>query len=212
MEYFFKQYTKPIPIDKDEFTYKKMSEISSSDIEELAKIYCTVFNQDNRHLIKELSIKGKSTELGIWNEKPYSISSCLEIISDYVSDKYFGVCAYGLVKSKKIPIGASVYQLRDINNLKSKGYIVPFSVPENTEFWCSIDTFRADIIFNGTLIKGLANKMRDQVIAHIKKQSPVLLYSSTNNPRMVKSWVNYGFTIVNKETACGNKFQAFKLI
>lgn len=212
MDYFFEPYTKPIKIDKEDFVYKKLSEISHLDIEELAKIYCTLFNQDNKLLIKELGIKGKSAELGLWNEKPYSLAICEDIIKNYVTDKYFGVCAYGVVESKIAPLGANVYQLRDINNLKSKGYSIPFSIPESTEFWCSIDTFRMDLVFNDNLIKGLVSKMRDEVIALFKKQNPVLLYSSTNNPIMVKFWMNYGFTVVNKETTFGNRFQAFKLL
>lgn len=206
MDYFFEPYTKPITIDKEEFTYKRMAHISPIDIEELAKIYCTLFNQDNKQLIKELGIKGKSTEVGLWNENPYILSTCVDIISDYMTDKYFGVCAYGLVESKRVPLGACVYQLRDINNLKSKGYLIPFSIPVETECWCAIDTFRLDLVFNGKLIKGLASKMRDEVIALNKKQNPVLLYSSTNNPIMVKSWASYGFTVANNETTFGNKF------
>lgn len=211
MDYFYEPYTKPIQIDNDEITFKKLSEISSTDIEELAKIYCTLFNQDNKIVLKELDIKGKSTDSGIWNEQPYSLSMCMGILNDYVTDKYFGVCAYGTANNRKIPVGACVYQLRDLDALKSKGYEIPFDIPNNIESWCAIDTFRVELIVDGGLIKSLAVKMRDKVIDFYKKKSPVLEYSSTNNPVMVKSWKKHNFVIVNKETKFGNKYQAFKI-
>lgn len=211
MEYFYEPYTKPVHVDSDEITFKRLSEISSIDRKELAKIYCTLFNQDNKIVLNELGIKGKSSESGIWNEVPYFLSRCRDLIDDYVSDKYFGVCAYGTANNKKIPIGACIYQLRDLANLKSKGYKIPFDIPNNVEYWCAIDTFRLELVVNGIPIKGLANKMRDKVIDFYKKQCPVLEYSSTNNPVMVKSWKKHEFVIVNKETTFGNKFQAFKI-
>ncbi len=212
MLYFYEPYTKPLPVDTERFTFKKLSEISFLDRDVLAKIYCTLFNQDNKLLIKELGITGKSTEVGIWNEKPYFLPTCKDVINDYVTDKYFGVCAYGVVGGKRVPLGACVYQLRDLDNLKSKGYALPFNIPDNSEIWCAIDTFRVDLVFNGKSVKGLANEMRDYVDKLFKEKNPVLLYSSTNNPIMVKSWRKYGFTIVEKETTFGNKFQAFKLV
>ncbi len=211
MEYFYEPYTNPVNIDNDEVTFKILSEISSTDREELAKIYCTLFNQDNKIVLKELGIKGKSSDSGIWNEEPYLLSTCKNLLNDFVSDKYFGVCAYCIANNKKIPVGACVYQLRDLDNLKSKGYEIPFDIPNNIECWCAIDTFRVELMVNGSLIKGLANKMRNKVIDLYKKQRPVLEYSSTNNPVMVKSWKKHNFVIVNKETTFGNKFQAFKI-
>jgi hypothetical protein len=211
MDYFFDPYTKPIQIDNDEFTFKKLSEISPADKEELTKIYCTLFNQDNKIVLTELGIKGKSTDSGVWDEEPYSLSTCRFLLDDYATDKYFGVCAYGTINNKKIPVGACIYQLRDLGNLKSKGYEIPFDIPNNIEFWCATDTFRVELTVNGSLIRGLAKKMRDKVKDFYKKQWPVLEYGSTNNPVMVKSWRKHGFVIVEKETTFGNRFQAFKM-
>jgi hypothetical protein len=211
MEYFYYPYTKPVHLDNDKITFKRLSEISSTDREELAKIYCTLFNQDNKIVLKELGIKGRSIDSGIWYEEPYSFSRCNDLLTDYVTDKYFGVCAYGAADNKKIPVGACVYQLRDLDNLRNKGYKIPFDIPNNVECWCAVDTFRVELMVNGSLIKGLGNRMRDKVIDFYKKQRPVLEYSSTNNPVMVKSWKKHNFVIVNKETTFGNKFQAFKI-
>jgi hypothetical protein len=54
--------------------------------------------------------------------------------------------------------------------------------------------------------------MRNKTIQIFKNEKSVLIYSSSNNPIMVKSWKKDGFTIVEKTTAFGNRFQAFKLI
>lgn len=211
MKYFYEPYTNPLNIDSEDFIFKKLSDINNADKEELAKIYCTLFNQDNKIVIEKLRIKGKSCELGIWSEKPHSLYGCRNLLNEYVSNKYFGVCAYGLSNNKKIPVGACVYQPRDLDDLKSNGYKIPFEIPTNIEYWCAIDTFRLELMVNGIIIRGLVNKMRDYLIKQYKNEYPVLQYSSTNNPVMVKSWKKYGFTVVNKETTFGNKYQAFKI-
>jgi hypothetical protein len=110
-------------------------------------------------------------------------------------------------------VGASIYQVRNFDELKEKGYTIPFDIKENdVEVWCEIDTFRRDVIINGKRVKYLSNKMRNKTIQIFKNGKSTLIYSSSNNPIMIKSWKKDGFIIVEKTTAFGNRFQAFKLI
>ncbi len=42
-----------------------------------------------------------------------------------------------------------------------------------------------------------------------EKNKNILIYSSTNNPKMKKVWEKSGWTVVSKQTSFGNKYQAF---
>ncbi|HOV97855.1 MAG TPA: hypothetical protein PLW49_02475 [bacterium] len=149
----------------------------------------------------------------MWDESPYTLDICKKIIKNFASSEYFGVVALAKNINKDLVVGASIYQVRNFDELKEKGYTIPFDIKENdVEVWCEIDTFRRDVIINGKRVKYLSNKMRNKTIQIFKNEKSVLIYSSSNNPIMVKSWKKDGFTIVEKTTAFGNRFQAFKLI
>lgn len=93
-----------------------------------------------------------------------------------------------------------------------KGDKIEMEIPENTEFWCEVDTFKIEVLQNGVRISGLTQKMREEILSKYKNSNPILLYSSTNNPYMVKAWKKDGFEIVDRMTTFGNKYQSFKLI
>jgi len=191
----------------------KIADASKYHISELAKIYCTLFNSDNKAVLTILNIPGRTKKEGLWDESPYTLDICKKIIKNFASSEYFGVVALAKNINKDLVVGASIYQVRNFDELKEKGYTIPFDIKENdVEVWCEIDTFRRDVIINGKRVKYLSNKMRNKTIQIFKNEKSVLIYSSSNNPIMVKSWKKDGFTIVEKTTAFGNRFQAFKLI
>jgi hypothetical protein len=211
MEYILNEYINPISIEGS-IKYKKLSESSVYEITELAKIYCTLFNADNIKLIKKLGIQGRTNRGGLWDEETYTLDRCNKIICDYVTGNYFGVIALGRTKTGESVIGASVYETWEEARLLKKGYTVPFKIPEGVKVWCEADTFRRDVKKDHEKLKYLAKGMRNFVLETYKGNEVVLICSSTNNPVMVKSWKEDGFTIVEKFTAFGNKFQSFKLV
>ena len=212
MDYIFYKYIEPVSI-KDKISYIKISKASKHHICELAKIYGTLFNSDNRNVLDKLNIFGRTKKEGLWDEKPYTLEICKRIIKEYASSNYFGVVAISKNDKKDIVIGASVYQAINYEKLKEKGIEIPFNIKEDeVEYWVEIDTFRREANLLGTKISYLSNEMRNRALNLFKKEKPVLIYSSTNNPVMVKAWEKDGFTIVKKKTNFGNKYQAFKLV
>ncbi|RJR27202.1 hypothetical protein C4561_02825 [candidate division WWE3 bacterium] len=211
MDYIFKEYIDPINI-KSGIRFIKLSEVSNNHINELAKMYCTLFNSDNTNLLKLLDIAGRTNKEGLWSNEPYTYEVCTDIITDYMSENYFGVVALGKAENKDLLIGASIYQIRSLAKIQENVGIIPFKVPEDTEVWCEIDTFRREVTLDGNKVKYLSNKMRFYVLKMYKGNKQVLIYSSTNNPVMLKSWKKDGFTIANKPTSFGNNYQVFKLI
>ena len=210
MKYLYKEYLEPIEIDS--FRIVKLKEATKTQLTELAKMYCTIFNADNKEVIKKLNITGKTLKEGLWNEEPYTKKLCEEILNDYKTENYIGVMALGKVKNKEVPLGALVIQIRDLQSLQKKGYAIPFDIPNNTKFWCGIDTFKRDITMDGKILRHLAIIMRNTLVDMYEGIDPILIYSSTNNPVMVKSWKNDMFTVIEKETTFGNKYQSLKLI
>jgi hypothetical protein len=210
-EFFFEKYQVPLIFKDLEIKYKKVSDITDNERIQLAKMYCTMFNSDNKNVLRQLNIRGRIVPEGLWTEEPYSLERCVNIIKNYMLDQYFGVVAYTANNSEKMVLGATIFEERSLAAITEKGYKIPFNFPDNVKFWCVIDTFRRDVLVNNKPLKYLANKMTNEVINLFKKEEPILMYSSTNSPIMVKSWKKDGWTIIEKETTFGNKFQAFKL-
>jgi len=212
MDYIFDKYIEPVSI-KNKISYIKIVDVSKYHICELAKIYCSLFNSDNKAALTKLSIPGRTIKEGLWDEAPYTLDMCKKIIKDFTTSDYFGVVAVSKNINKDLVIGASIYQIRNIDELKDKDYKIPFDINENkVDLWCEVDTFRRDVVFAGQKVKYLSNKMRSKTLQLFKNEKSVLIYSSTNNPIMVKSWKKDGFTVIEKTTTFGNRFQAFKLI
>jgi hypothetical protein len=210
--YLFEEYLAPLQLTDSEIKFKRISKITKDEKLQLAKMFCTLFNADNKQVLKELNIRGRTVPEGLWAEEPYSLVKSMGIIKDYMFDQYFGVIAIGTTAAGEQVLGATIFEERSLKALVKKGYEVPFNFPNNARVWAAVDTFRRPIVVNNEPVKYLANRMKNEVIKIYKGKGPVLMYSSTNNPMMIKSWEKDGWTVVNKETTFGNKFQAFKLI
>ncbi len=212
--YYFEEYIKTLNLDSPTIQYQKISSINSDLKLQLAKMYCTLFNADNKNFIAMFGTTGRTVPEGLWTEEPYSIDTALSLILDYMSAKYIGIVATtgipGLDEIKAL--GACIYKKSSFDELSSKGYEVPFLVPDSVELWSGIDTFRRPAQIQSQPLKDLSSKMRNELVNSYKTKNSILMYSSTNNPVMVNALKKDNFTIVEKLTTFGNRFQAFKII
>lgn len=201
-----------VPKEVSGYYFKTFKDLTQDQHRELAMLFATVFNADNINVLEELGIQGKTLNEGLWAEEPYTLDDALEIIKDYLDERYLTCVALEKDSGNDSVIGAMIIQKRDKQNMISKGYKIEMAIPENTEFWCEVDTFKREVLQNGVRISGLTQKMREEILSKYKNSNPILLYSSTNNPYMVKAWKKDGFEIVDRMTTFGNKYQSYKLI
>lgn len=203
------EYLKPVEIES--YHLKTIKELSEEQIIELSRIYRNLFNADNKNVIRELGIKGRTIEEGLWNENPYTLEDSVKIIREFFNESYATSILMGQDKGKEIVLGALVVLKRDLENMTSRGYIIDFQIPEGTEFWCEVEVFKREVMQDGNKVSGLTKLMRDKVIKEIHNSKPILLYSSSNNPYMVSAWKKDGFEVVEKMTTFGNKYQSYKI-
>jgi hypothetical protein len=210
MEYLYPKYLESVEIESLEFT--PLNNLSQIQLTELAKLYTTTFNSDNIEVIKELGIKGKTLPEGLWNEEPYTLEKAFEAVTEFLNPEYHSIVALGKTKETSEIIGLFVIQKKDKVHFESRNYKTPFEVPENVEYWNEVDILRREVALDKNRLKNLSGKMRQEILKSIHTHNPILLYSSTNSPIMVKAWEKNDFTVIERETIFGNKFQAFKLI
>jgi len=208
MKYLFEEFRGIL--DVEELIFKNIKEVTDEEVLEIAKRYCTIFNEDNIKALDILKIRGKTSEKGIWKEDPYTLESSLEIIEDFKNGDYLGIAALGKFKNKFYVLGGLTIQKRDKERMLMKGYLPPFDTSQIKEYYCAIDTFRRDFTLNGQKISNFSGLMRKKVIEQGNFDFPILIYSSTNNQMMVEAWRKDGFEVIEKETTFGNKYQAFK--
>ena len=209
MVYFYPNFQKEVYVE--EISYLDIPSLSFEQKQELAKFYANTFNSDNKFLIKKLKISGKSVPEGLWDEDPYTLEKALSLIEEYSKPIYQTIAAFNNQNKNEI-LGAFILQKRDKNHFDSRNYLAPFQIPEDAEYWDEIDILRRDFFYKKEKIKNFTNMMREEILKKIVSNNKILLYSSTNNPNMVKSWQNNGFSVIERNTTFGNKFQAFKLI
>jgi hypothetical protein len=210
MEYLYPKYLESIEIESLQFT--PLNNLSQTQLTELAKLYATTFNSDNIEVIKELGIKGKTLPEGLWHEEPYTLERALEAVTEFLNPGYHSIVALGRTRETSEIIGLFVIQKKDKTHFESRNYKAPFELPENVEYWNEVDILRRESTLNGQPLKNLSGQMRDEILKTIPTQNPILLYSSTNSPNMVKAWKKNDFAVIERETTFGNKFQAFRLI
>lgn len=210
MKFIIDKYLKPVEIDS--FFFTKLEFLNKNQLRELAEIYTTLFNADNINVIKELGLQGRTVTEGLWVEDPHTVENSIETLEYYLSNHCLSAVLMGIKDSNEIVIGALIIEKKDMDNLVSRGYQLSLELPKNVEFWCEVETFKREITLKGEKIRNVSKLMRDEVIKNYKNKNPILIYSSSNNPYMVKSWKNDNFIVVQKMTTFGNKFQSFKLI
>jgi hypothetical protein len=213
--YLYSEYLRPLSIQKDSIQFVNINTLTKEELEKVSKLYMSLFNSDNKNLIAQLGIKGRTVLEGLWLEPAYTVERIGHVIATFLHENSYGIVAFGkTLDGKKALLGSSVWEKRNVEQMESKDYLPPFSFSEKADVWCEIDTFRRDLLDeHGVAIKGLASKMRKQITESVKRSGvPLLIYSSTSNPQMVRSWQKDGWTILEKETTFGNKFQAFKYL
>jgi len=119
MDYIFDKYIEPVSTE-NQISYIKIADASKYHISELAKIYCTLFNSDNKAVLTILNIPGRTKKEGLWDESPYTLDICKKIIKNFASSEYFGVVALAKNINKDLVVGASIYQVRNFDELKEK--------------------------------------------------------------------------------------------
>lgn len=210
MENFYKEYLHSIDIDK--FEIIKISDASHQDIEELSKMYCTLFNANNKKFLKQNKMSGLVSKEGIWDEEPYTYKDCLRKNKEYTSGNYLGVIGLGYKDEEKFVLGAIITKKSTKEEMNLEGYSCPFDTENIKEYWMGMDTFKREFTVRGRRARHFSSIMRHKLIEFFRVPHHTLFFSSTNNPVMVKAWKNERIYVVEKLTADGNKYQGFRII
>ena len=210
MENFYKEYLDSIDIDR--FEIIRLSDSKHEDLEELSKIYCTLFNADNKKFLKQNKTLGITAKEGIWDEEPYSYKECLRKNKEYASGNFLGVISIGFKGDGRFVLGAVITKVSSKNEMNLEGYSCPFDTENILEYWMGMDTFKREFTVKGRRARHFSSIMRHKLIEFYRVPKHTLFFSSTNNTVMVKAWKNEKIYVVEKTTADGNKFQGFRLI
>ncbi len=82
-EYINKNYIQSIGILNNTFIFVKISDLSPKLLSEMAILYASIFNADNKILINQYGFKGNTIEVGLWEEQPYTFERAQFIINNY---------------------------------------------------------------------------------------------------------------------------------
>jgi hypothetical protein len=207
---YFGEYI--LSVDIDSFEILNLKNAPKEDILNLAEMYCTLFNSDNKKFLKLNKKKGRTLDEGIWYEKPFDYKKCINIINNYVEKNYIGVYAAGFKGNEKFVLGAVVMKKTSLVEMKKEGFDSPFDLTKISEFWKGVDTFKREFTVKGRRATNFSSILRHKLVEMNKTKHHTLIYSSTNNPVMVKVWKKEHIYVIEKTTKDGNKFQGFKVI
>ena len=210
MENYFDEYLKSIDIDR--FEIKKLSQANNEELKDLSKMYCTLFNTDNKKFIKKNKINGRTVKEGLWDEEPYTLKDCSKKSEEYSKGSYLGVIAVGYKENEKFVLGAIITKLSSKEEMNLEGYSCPFDTEYIREYWMGMETFKREFTVRGRRARHFSSIMRHKLIEFYRDPHHILFFSSTNNPILVKTWKNEKIYVIEKNTTDGKKYQGFRII
>ncbi|OGZ27945.1 MAG: hypothetical protein A2427_00355 [Candidatus Nealsonbacteria bacterium RIFOXYC1_FULL_40_7] len=162
-----------------------ISDLSETELAQLALLYMSIFNADNRQLVKaKLIEKGRTQPEGLWNELPWTGESALQQIIKWKDLDRITIVAKDQNQEATTVLGASTARQTNKQFFIDRGLPVPNIQIE--EFWYITDTLKRPVGL--PLGKTLREKLLNTITQRDGVQFPIYFGARTVNPKMVEIW------------------------